>query len=90
MAEAGVRELKIRAAEIVREVRERRARYIITYRGRPVAVLAPLDIEPAVQEPPPVGPPTAAWDDLTRLGAEIGRRWRSGRTATELLSAMRR
>ena len=33
MPEVGVRELKIRASEILRNVRERRARYVITYRG---------------------------------------------------------
>ena len=43
MAQVGVRELKARASEIIRAVRERRARYVITYRGRPVGVLLPLD-----------------------------------------------
>ena len=43
MAEIGIRELKARASEIVRAVREHRARYTITYRGRPVGVLLPLD-----------------------------------------------
>lgn len=43
MVEIGVRELKIRAAEVVREVRTRAARYLITYRGRPVAQLVPLE-----------------------------------------------
>lgn len=85
-----MRELKIRAAEIVRQVRERRARYIITYRGRPVAIIAPLDMGPAVQQQASEGPSTEVWEELTLLGAEIGRRWRSRRTATELLSVMRR
>ncbi len=43
MAEIGVRELKIRATEVVREVRTRAARYFITYRGKPVAQLIPLE-----------------------------------------------
>jgi len=43
MPDVGVRELKARASEIIRNVRERRARYVITYRGRPVGVLLPLD-----------------------------------------------
>jgi prevent-host-death family protein len=90
VAEAGVRELKTHAAEIIRNVRERRARYIITYRGRPVAVIAPVDAGTAEHLQAPTGPSAEAWEELTRLGAEIGRRWRSRRTATELLSAMRR
>ena len=39
----GVRELKNRATEIVRQVRENQAEYVITYYGRPVAVLLPID-----------------------------------------------
>ena len=90
MPDVGVRELKARASEIVRNVRERRARYVITYRGRPVGLLMPLD------EVPPT-PPTSAgvsaiavWEELTRLGEEIGRGWRSPLTSAELLSEMRR
>jgi len=42
MREIGVRELKVKASEIVRSVRQRRARYVITYRGWPIALLSPL------------------------------------------------
>jgi prevent-host-death family protein len=35
MREIGVRELKVKTSEIVRNVRQRRVSYIITYRGRP-------------------------------------------------------
>ena len=52
MPDVGVRELKIRASEIVRDVRERRARYVITYRGRPVGVLAPLEAVPQAERTP--------------------------------------
>jgi prevent-host-death family protein len=86
----GVRELKTRASEIVRNVRERRARYTITYRGQPVGVLIPLDQTTA--EPPIAGSVSAesAWDELVRLGKEIGREWHSPLTSTQLLSEMRR
>ena len=90
MAEVGVRELKARASEIIREVREQRTRYVITHRGRPVGLLIPLE-ESGSSALPAVGEPTAAaWDDLVRLGEEIGRGWRSPLTSTELLSEMRR
>ena len=36
MPDIGVRELKTHASEIVRNVREQRARYVVTYRGQPV------------------------------------------------------
>lgn len=86
MAEIGIRELKARASEIVRAVRERRARYTITYRGRPVGVLLPLD------EVTQAGALSGedAWEELARLGEEIGQGWQSPLTSTELLSDMRR
>ena len=87
MREIGVRELKIKASEIVRSVREGRAGYIITYRGRPVGLLSPLqDQAPsrvAVGE-------SAAWDELTRLGKKIGRGWPAGVSSADVLSEMRR
>jgi prevent-host-death family protein len=90
MPDVGVRELKTHASEIIREVREERARYVITYRGRPVGMLVPLE-EPGSKALPVTEPSDAtAWETLTRLGEEIGREWRSSLTSTELLSEMRR
>jgi len=45
MPRVGVRELKNRTSEILRTVREERAEYIITYQGRPSAILLPIDEE---------------------------------------------
>lgn len=90
MPEIGVRELKAHASEIIRNVRERRARYLVTHRGRPVGLLVPVD-EARAAPPALAGEPAAAaWEELTRLGEEIGRDWRSPLTSTELLSDMRR
>lgn len=90
MPDVGVRELKARASEIIREVREQRTRYVITYRGRPVGLLMPLC--KARPDAWSLGDETdsTAWDDLTRLGEEIGREWQSPQTSVELLSDMRR
>lgn len=90
MPDVGVRELKARGLEIIRKVREQRARYVITYRGRPVGLLTPLG-----KAKPEAGSwgdesESTAWDDLTRLGEEIGREWQSPQTSVELLSDMRR
>ena len=90
MPDVGVRELKARASEIIREVRERRARYVITYRGRPVGLLMPLDEVRAASLSPADESATTAWEELNRLGEEIGRGWRSPLTSAELLSGMRR
>ena len=90
MAEIGVRELKVHASEIVRSVRDSRARYVITHRGRPVALLIPVDEAREASPALDVEPPSAAWDELIRLGEEIGREWRSPLTSAEILSEIRR
>lgn len=90
MPDVGVRELKAHASEIIREVREQRARYVITYRGRPVGLLMPLDEAGAALPPLSEEAGDSAWEALTRLGEEIGRDWRSPMTSSELLSDMRR
>jgi prevent-host-death family protein len=88
MPEIGIRELKARASEIVRAVRDRRARYTVTYRGRPVGVLVPLGEAPPAEAADEPG--TAVWEELTRLGEEIGQGWTASQTGAELLSEMRR
>jgi prevent-host-death family protein len=90
MPDVGVRELKTKASEIVRNVWKRRARYTITYRGRPVGVLLPLDsaiTQDMGQEPTRT---TDAWAEMSRLGEEIGKRWPHGKTSGEILAEMRR
>jgi prevent-host-death family protein len=90
MPDVGVRELKTRASEIVRDVRDQRACYTITYRGRPVGVLLPLEEAPRVEALPGGGQGAAIWEELSELGEEIGRGWQSPSTSAELLSQMRR
>ena len=89
MPDIGVRELKTHASEIIRNVRDRRARYTVTYRGQPVGVLIPLE-QPAAEPLADDTGSTTAWDELVRLGEQIGRGWVSPLTSTELLSGMRR
>jgi prevent-host-death family protein len=90
MARVGVRELKTHASEIIRAVREERARYLITYRGRPVGLITPLEeaLEPATEGE--ATPRSDAWAHLTALGIEIGQNWSSEESSTELLSRTRR
>jgi prevent-host-death family protein len=84
MEEIGIRELKARASEVVRAVKERRVRYLITQRGRPVALLVPLDALPPQLNADEV------WARLEELGKEIARNWQSEKSAVEILSEMRR
>ena len=86
MGDIGVRDLKTRASEIVREVKEHRRRYVVTRRGQPVALLVPLEEAPPLAMAPAAG----AWQELLRIGEEIGASWHCAESSAELLSGMRR
>jgi prevent-host-death family protein len=89
MRDIGVRELKAKASEIVRNVRKHRARYTITYRGRAVGVLLPLD-RASTTGGERSSLPSDAWAELERLGASIAKHWPRGKTSGDILSKMRR
>ena len=89
MREIGVRELKIKASEIVQNMRKRRTRYLITYRGRPVGMLSPLE-STDMPASPQAADALLAWNELTRLGQEIAQGWPTGKTSAEYLTEMRR
>ena len=82
--EIGIRELKSRASEVIRAVKEERARYVITQRGKPAAIIVPLDAAPAEKSA------DEAWERLLELGEEISKGWQSDKSAVEILSEMRR
>ncbi len=82
--EIGIRELKSRASEVVRAVKEERARYVITQRGKPAAIIIPVDTAPPEKSADEV------WERLRKLGEEIGKNWESEKSAVEILSEMRR
>jgi prevent-host-death family protein len=82
--EIGIRELKARASEVVRAVKEERARYVITQRGKPAAIIVPLDAAP------PEKSAAEVWERLLKIGEELGKGWQSEKSAVEILSEMRR
>jgi len=92
--QVGVRELKNDASEVIRAVREERAEYIVTYHGRPVAVILPIGSDQMVLDPGAViavssnAPDVEA--ELDALRAEIAAKWQSDRSAVELLIEQRR
>lgn len=89
MTDIGIRELKARASEILREVRQNRASYVVTYRGKPVGLLSPYEELSEITTPvTEVG--TDPWQRLERLGDEMSRRWTSDKPSAELISSMRR
>lgn len=84
LEEIGIRELKARTSEVVRSVKERRARYVITQRGVPVAVIIPIE---ALQ---PEKSADEVWERLMQIGEELSKNWQSEKSAVEILSEMRR
>ncbi len=82
--EIGIRELKSRASEVIRAVKEERARYIVTQRGKPAALIVPVDAVPSKKSDDEV------WERLMKIGEELGKGWQSEKSAVEILSEMRR
>jgi prevent-host-death family protein len=82
--EIGIRELKSRTSEIVQAVKEKRARYVITRRGDPAALIIPLD----AALPDKSG--DLVWERLANIGEELSRGWKSKKSSVEILSGMRR
>lgn len=96
MLYVGIRELKNDASEVIRAVREEQARYIVTYHGRPVAVILPVD--PAQQALDIAARVAGAgddddaeyWAEMDALRAEIEAKWQSDKSAVELVAEQRR
>jgi prevent-host-death family protein len=82
--EIGIRELKSRASELVRAVKEERARYVITQRGKPAALIIPLDATPPEKSRDQV------WDRLAHIGEELSKGWKNDKSAVEILTEIRR
>ncbi len=85
MRSIGVRELKAHASEILREVQEQRAEYLITHRGRAVARLVPA--EPPAASQAEIEAWLAEWEEIA---AEIGRLAPERVTTEEVIRDMRR
>ena len=84
MEEIGIRELKARASDVVRAVKEQRARYVVTQRGKPVAAIIPMD---AVL---PEKNNDEAWDKLMEIRIKLGKARKNKKNSVEILSEMRR
>ena len=88
----GVRELRQQANEVIRRVREERAEYVITYQGRPVAVILPLEPERAEAEMVAAGRRAieGSWEQYERLADEIRSAWPAGLSTQDLIDDIRR
>lgn len=94
MPRVGIRELKNETSEILRAVREEKAEYVVTHRGKPVAVILPLADD--WQEDESVRAAAAAranadfWARWERESQAVTEMWQSDRSAVELIDEQRR
>jgi prevent-host-death family protein len=94
MPQVGIRELKNDASEIIRAVREERAEYVVTLRGRPVAFIVPIAEErpeaEAARRAATIRENADFRERMAALRAEIAAKWQSDQTGVELVSELRR
>lgn len=86
--EMGVRELKSRVSEVLREVEDRSLEVVVTVRGEPKAVLR--SITPEDEERWRRDRRRQALAELDALAEEITAAWTSPKSAVELVEEQRR
>ncbi|MCX6038126.1 MAG: type II toxin-antitoxin system prevent-host-death family antitoxin [Chloroflexi bacterium] len=84
MVTVGVRELKQRASELIRLVRETGNKVQVTHRGQVVALLIPVVPSKNKENE------KHSWDNLDALAAEIGAHWPKGVSSAQAVSEHRR
>ncbi|MBC8445877.1 MAG: type II toxin-antitoxin system Phd/YefM family antitoxin [Chloroflexi bacterium] len=92
MSLIGVRELREQASEVIRRVRQDRAEYVITYQGRPVAIILPLDAERAEKEMVQASKKAVlgSWERYERLAEELRRTWPADLPTQDVIDSIRR
>jgi prevent-host-death family protein len=92
MSLIGIRELRQQTSEVIRRVREEGAEYVVTYQGRPVAIILPLDPERAEQKVVRASKKALAghWETYGRLAEEIRTAWPADLSTQDVVDAVRR
>jgi prevent-host-death family protein len=86
MPRIGLRELKIRTSEVLRDVQCNQERYTVTNRGVPVAVIIPYTRAEETRRPSPEEM-SAQLDDIAKLVTEA---WTDPRPVTDIMDDIRR
>ena len=88
----GVRELRNRTSEVLRQVREEGTEYVVTYQGRPIAMLLPVDAERIEAAMIQVGKQsrTGGWEAYAQLAEQTREAWPAEKRTQELLDEIRR
>jgi prevent-host-death family protein len=91
----GARDLRQKTSEVLRRIREEQAEYIITYQGKPVAILLPLDVDAVEQAIPDVGDvgkegAACGWDAYAQVATTVRERWPQSLITETVLDKVRR
>ena len=88
----GVRELRERTSEVLRRVREEKAEYVVTYQGRPIAMLLPVNAEriEAAMVQAGKGNVTGGWETYAQMAQELCQAWPAEQSTQDLLDEIRR
>lgn len=81
----GIHEIEKRASEIIRNVREEQAEYVVVYRGKPVATISPIRDDADGQSIDNIRPDVEFWARFDALAAAIDANWTSNMTAVEVV-----
>ena len=92
MPTIGVRELRERTTEVLRQIREKQAEYIITYQGRPVALLLPINTESVEAAMVQASRRSIAggWETYARLAEQVRQEWPAELKTQDLVDEIRR
>jgi prevent-host-death family protein len=92
MPTIGVRELREHTSEVLRQIREQRAEYIVTYQGRPVALLLPVDSEAVEEAMVQAGRKSVegGLETWRRVMGQVSRDWPADKSTQELIDEIRR
>jgi prevent-host-death family protein len=85
MQEIGVRELGAKINEVVRRVRENKETFEVTYRGRTVAQIIPMERPRELTEEEE----DRLWEEIDELAESIGKRWPKGVSAVDAVREQR-
>jgi prevent-host-death family protein len=88
MAVIGIRELKERTSEILRQVREKGEAVEISHRGKVVARIVP--VKPRRLPASTRARVRAVWEEIDRVAEEISARWPKGVSAVRAVREQRR
>jgi len=88
----GVRELREHTTEVLRHVREEKAEYVVTYQGRPIALLLPVNMETMEAAMIEAGKQSVVggWEAYARLAEQARKVWLTEQSSQDLLDEIRR